>query len=247
MQQKQRRLSQLKWITGAALLLAGVAGVQAASFDCAKASAKVEKAICGDAELSRLDERMAEAYKKQLAAAGDKVEYVRYDQREFVKELRSAHEGETEDQMDCAKAYAACVRRMMSERIGVLENTAYAAGGVFENKIAKLLIRPRADGAVDVLLFYRADSTIRSTLKEQTPKGDRVTPGAVTLNLPEEIVSRMGMGALGEADRENCEARVRFTGRDALVVTNGKCGARFPGKYQRNLKDRVDNYRQEID
>ena len=40
----------------------------AASFDFAKASAKVEKAICADKELTELGERMAAAYKKQLGA-----------------------------------------------------------------------------------------------------------------------------------------------------------------------------------
>lgn len=35
---------------------------QAASFDCSKAQSKVEKLICADAELSKLDEEMAAAY-----------------------------------------------------------------------------------------------------------------------------------------------------------------------------------------
>jgi uncharacterized protein len=38
--------------------------VQAASFDCAKAKTKVEKFICADAELSKLDEKLAEVYSK---------------------------------------------------------------------------------------------------------------------------------------------------------------------------------------
>lgn len=246
MRQQKRQQSHFRWIICAAALLL-CAGAQAASFDCAKAGAKVEKAICANPELSKLDERMADSYKKQLAAAGDKADYMRYDQREFVKELRSAHEGETEDGLECAKAYVACIKRMMSERIGVLENPAYGVSGVFENKGGKLLIRPRADGTVDVLLFYRADSTIRSTLKDETPTGDRVKPGAVTLNLPGEIVSKMGEGAPGQPTKDGCEAKVRFAGRDAEVSTTGRCGAPFAGKYPRNMKDRVDNYRQEID
>ncbi len=39
----------------------------AASFDCAKARSKTEKAICGDPELSKLDEQLAAAYKAALA------------------------------------------------------------------------------------------------------------------------------------------------------------------------------------
>ena len=41
--------------------------VQAASFDCAKASSKTEKAICNNPELSKLDEKMADAYKAAVA------------------------------------------------------------------------------------------------------------------------------------------------------------------------------------
>jgi uncharacterized protein len=53
-----------------ALYLAGLLAlslpVQAASFDCAKAATKVEKLICGDAELSKLDDELAASYKTAL-------------------------------------------------------------------------------------------------------------------------------------------------------------------------------------
>lgn len=41
--------------------------VQAASFDCAKAQSKVEKMICSDAELSKLDEDLGRAWKQHLS------------------------------------------------------------------------------------------------------------------------------------------------------------------------------------
>ena len=37
-------------------------GQDAASFDCGKAASEVEKIICGDDELSRLDESLNKAY-----------------------------------------------------------------------------------------------------------------------------------------------------------------------------------------
>ena len=49
------------------LLTLGVSGtVQAASFDCGKATTKMEKMICADEDLSKLDEKLAEAYKTAL-------------------------------------------------------------------------------------------------------------------------------------------------------------------------------------
>lgn len=51
------------------LVVAYASGAQAASFDCAKARSFSEKAICGNEELSTLEEEYAAAYKKALAAS----------------------------------------------------------------------------------------------------------------------------------------------------------------------------------
>ncbi len=60
----------------------GIAGVaafsgslQAASFDCAKASSKIEKMICTDESLSVLDEQLSSAYKTALEAESDKASF----------------------------------------------------------------------------------------------------------------------------------------------------------------------------
>lgn len=58
--------------------------VQAASFDCAKAKTKVEKLICADAELSKLDEEMAGLYGEILkASSNDPV--LKQAQRDWLK------------------------------------------------------------------------------------------------------------------------------------------------------------------
>ncbi len=53
-----------RWMGLLACLVAGQ--VQAASFDCAKAGTKLEKLICADKELSKLDEDLAAAYADAL-------------------------------------------------------------------------------------------------------------------------------------------------------------------------------------
>jgi len=55
-----KRSARLVVASFACLLFASTA--QAASFDCGKASSNVEKPICADAKLSKLDEKFAEAY-----------------------------------------------------------------------------------------------------------------------------------------------------------------------------------------
>jgi uncharacterized protein len=72
------------------IVLAGISGTsRAASFDCAKARSKVEKAICSDPELGKLDEELAVAYKRALAAH-PLPSYVRVRQREWLRVLPDA-------------------------------------------------------------------------------------------------------------------------------------------------------------
>ncbi len=67
----------------AVLLSVSVAPAHGASFDCKKAASAMEKAICGDPELSRLDEALVSAYK---AALKDKAHaaFIRQTQRGWL-------------------------------------------------------------------------------------------------------------------------------------------------------------------
>lgn len=58
--------------------------VQAASFDCAKAQTQVERLICEDAELSMLDERLAEEYAAASKIDG-KTGMIRQQQQKWLK------------------------------------------------------------------------------------------------------------------------------------------------------------------
>lgn len=75
---------------------------QAASFDCAKAATKVEKLICSDAGLSKLDEALNEAYKTALQD-GKQTDAVKQAQKRWMKERNG-----------CADAN--CVRRAYIKR-----------------------------------------------------------------------------------------------------------------------------------
>ena len=55
--------------------------VQAASFDCAKASTEIEHAICNNPELSRLDEEMAAAY-RSIPKSNKYFENLQQDQKD---------------------------------------------------------------------------------------------------------------------------------------------------------------------
>jgi len=82
-QARRQGMKSFKSLGLAALVLSGT--VQAASFDCAKAQSKVEKMICADAELSKLDEEMARAYATSLQDKS-RANAARQTQRQWVKE-----------------------------------------------------------------------------------------------------------------------------------------------------------------
>jgi uncharacterized protein YecT (DUF1311 family) len=64
------------------------AEVKAASFDCEKAKSAVEKMICADAELSKLDEELADVYKTALLDE-ERSESIRRIQKQWLKERNS--------------------------------------------------------------------------------------------------------------------------------------------------------------
>ncbi|CAJ8041114.1 lipoprotein [Burkholderia pseudomallei] len=76
----------MKTTTVAALLLAvsSVAFAGSPAFNCAKASSKVEKMICGDSALSDADSVNADLYKEVLQVA-DNPNQVKQDQRQWLK------------------------------------------------------------------------------------------------------------------------------------------------------------------
>lgn len=79
-------MKQIAWaVLGWALM---VATAQSASFDCAKASTKIEKLICDNAELSKLDEELNTAYNTVLQAEKQAAS-IRQNQKQWIKERNS--------------------------------------------------------------------------------------------------------------------------------------------------------------
>ncbi len=79
---------------------------QAASFDCAKGSSKVEHIICGNAEISKLDEGLAVSYKAALQGQSD-PEKLKQTQKQWLKNRNK-----------CSDEY--CVRRTYEARLAEL-------------------------------------------------------------------------------------------------------------------------------
>ena len=87
---------------------------QAASFDCAKAVTKTEKAICADSELSNLDELMAHLYKQTLRS--NDWEY--FEEEEDTK-LIAKQRAAISQQVTCG-SNDACLTEFYYSRINIL-------------------------------------------------------------------------------------------------------------------------------
>lgn len=83
--------------------------VHASSFDCASATSKTEKAICADADLSALDDKLAERWRSTLAKVSD-PKALKTDQRQWLKNRNVCGDS------------AACVRRQYLMRLAELEH-----------------------------------------------------------------------------------------------------------------------------
>lgn len=79
-------MKQVTWI--ALSWLALITTSQAASFNCMKASTKIENLICGDTELSKIDEDLTKAYLQSLEQSDVKQQTINA-QRQWLKEVRN--------------------------------------------------------------------------------------------------------------------------------------------------------------
>lgn len=128
----------MKWFTLALPSFLAVALAHAASFDCAKASTMMEKMICADAELSKLDEDLGEAYRKALQQNDVKQGAIE-SQRNWLKLERNV----------CADV--PCLKQAYQKRIKELGSVCDAVvEAANSNNWSPIDFTPPKDGLVDI-------------------------------------------------------------------------------------------------
>lgn len=90
-----------------AAALAWSSSATAASFDCAKAQSRIEKAICADAEASDLDEYLGRYYSAARSALGRAADCLRADQTQWLRTRNACND-------------AACLKKVYLERLAEL-------------------------------------------------------------------------------------------------------------------------------
>jgi uncharacterized protein len=143
-----------------------------ASFDCAKASSAVERAICKNPELARADREMAAIYSAMAAKlASPAKDHLAKDQVRWVGNRNRACTGDADAIMDCLKVrYAARTETLKVLADGVYpfigEHAVYKAGKVGKITYTIDTRYPQFDGTT-------ADfSTINRTFAGDAKKSD---------------------------------------------------------------------------
>lgn len=125
----------------------------AASFDCAKAGTKVEKLICEDVELSKLDEELNAAYKAALKdqTQGDSIKQA---QKKWMKERNGCADAA------CVKrAYEVRLQRLSPASMHSLTNDILQQSGAFCAGIKRMMhtVVSKIKGAHQTVNIYELD------------------------------------------------------------------------------------------
>ena len=195
----------------------------AASFDCAKANTKREVLVCSDPSLSRLDERLAEAYRGARTRSTTPGIIIRW-QRDWLK---SAQLTSCRDSACLSKAYTA--------RIGLLERVSPEVGSVRWGGRYARTSEGKADPTARLTIVRLNDNTI---FISGTAYWVGANPGQVHTGEIEGAAATVADRAVFDAD--GCKAELSINGERVVVESESGCGGlnvSFIGQYSRQRPD----------
>jgi uncharacterized protein YecT (DUF1311 family) len=185
------------------------------SFDCGRASTPVERAICADPELARLDRRMAVAYSSaRLALPPPARRVLADDQRWFLYVRDEYYEGRANYD------WAAILTDRLVDRASFLESIDPVSRdgliGQWGNTAIGIEVTPQKDGRVHISVGGADPLTARWTCGIEV---DAVMRGRTAYAIDPESPS-WGM----QLTRDGATLRVTETGPDGQQHTSDYCG-----------------------
>lgn len=246
-----KREAHMRGITSLILMTTclGAAQANAASFDCAKAGTVVEKTICADPALSKLDERMAAAYKARLTDwGGANAAYVKADQRAYLRLYHEInHPEETEIEPVCQqspkKAFISCLSDLLGRRVGELENADYKLSGVYfrgegDDRDAMVLIYPARDQGIEsIRVTLKDDGAFFGTWATPEVNGVSVSGQTITAKLPADSPLT-----------QPCTLKLNIEANALSVVPAEDCDdVDFEGTYTRDITDLLANHELDVE
>jgi uncharacterized protein len=151
-------------VVGSLILVLGFAPAQAASFDCAKASAPVEKLICGNQKVSELDEHLGRYYAAARAELGAAKSCLALSQRAWIKGRNT-----------CADA--TCLERFYLRRLAELDPLQPGASALKNVELPRVkslvwIIPPAEDQVAAPRVSAGVPFQVRGRVLDETAAGD---------------------------------------------------------------------------
>lgn len=198
------------------LALAAPAASHAASFDCAKASAWAERAICAESSLGELDDQLAARYGSALARS-DSGETLKNQQAAWVRDTRNA----------CTSA--GCLKTAYKTRMAELDKLIAASPPelVEPGRYRRYLHRDVDPAKAEI--FIQAVDRQRFTFEGSVASGSGKLKGAFT--------PRVGAAELTDGA---CTAKLLF-GPGLITISDAtpacpQAGGGFNGNYRKVTK-----------
>ena len=185
----------------------------AASFDCAKARAKVEKLICKDPQLSRQDEDLAKAYGEALKVWDGKIAaYVKMTQRGWVgsRALLPPDMGQGGILCTDDETALSCLRAIHADRIAVLRSPGFRLSGIYARGRDFLSVKATPTGLE--FAYQLADANMSQGFTDDTTKV-KVAPGQTIMTF-----SLTGTGP------DACRLDASFSADQVVLTQKGPCG-----------------------
>src|SRR5262249_51543075 len=195
----------------------------AASFNCAAARSAMEKLICGDANLSKLDEELGAAFKQAQERSGAKKTITHW-QREWLH---------GPDVTDCTTA--ACLAPLFAERVKLLSSVAPAtdAAAKWNGEDDRYWKGKKDRDEASLLLVGLSDNRVYVS-------GSAAWKGPNAANGQVNVGEMQGVGVLegpmAVFDLHGCTARLALHDKGLEVEDESGCGGlnvTFNGSYRR--------------
>ena len=192
--------------------------VTAASFNCAKAVAAVEKMVCADPELSRLDDYLNGSYQLAVARVGDKFA-LRQWQRAWLK---------SNALNDCTSAE--CVKLAYGTRVKLLDD---AIKSPWNGHYERYYNGKPDRNAAEIVLVASTEGTVIG-------EGSTLWMGPNAANGQVNVGEFGGVGKLNGGtlrfETDDCRVTAKLKGGVLTVEDNNVCNghnATFAGDYRR--------------
>jgi hypothetical protein len=210
-----------------------MAQAMAASFDCNRARSKLNRVICSDAALSRLDETVWNTYGERIRSLSA-LQYAHVRERHLLwRRSRGLYETTVEA---LTHEYTSHLAWLTHPLLG-LEGR-YERGGHGSSAASiEIEVDARAPSALDARGLATTPMAVAWRAQAQhDPLPDSSSALAVR---GQGIRLHMRPRLLGHLPplTESCEFDIVFSADEAKLTSSGECGAHFGGSYARTLRD----------